>query len=414
MKRKLTHLFSIGFFSRRHSLAVLVVSAILSIVAIYLSSKLIFKTDYLELMPESWSSVQNLNRFKNDFGGMGPLIPIIETDNIERAKVFVRDFAHEIEKLDEVEFVEYRNPSDFLKQYKYLLVEKNDLEKIESKIDNYVEDLKRTYVPVSFLEEEENPVKKPDFSEITNKYKAHIQQKEFFISSDNKYIALMIQPKSSSLDLEQSKSLITKVKAIENSLNLSTYNAGLHVGYTGMPKIQIDRREHILKQIKKCSLIGSLLILILLSVYLRNIWAVCATLIALGVGTSWGYGLTYLLLGQVNIITGFAITIIMGLAIDYYIHMINRYLILRRSGQNAFDAFQQVFSSTNKANFIACLTTLGATMVLIISKFKGFSELAIVCSLGLICNFLASNTLLPAMITLLEKINFLKLKKDEA
>lgn len=416
MKIKNTKFSGLGLYRlvERYSIALLVFSILLTVISFYLSTKIEFRSSYFELMPDDWPSIRDLNTFKQEFSGFGQIIPVIETDNLDKAKAFVRDFSRELKKLPEVEYVEYRSPYEFIKKYKYLYVDKKDLETVKTRIDKYIEDSRRTYVPVSFLDEDEaEKIEKPDFSDIMEKYSAVGGMDEYFVSTDKRFLAMIIQPKSSSLSISENKELLGKIDLVAKNMNAASYDPSIIIGYTGGPPKQIDSKAHLVRQIQKCSLIGTFLIIVMLAFYFRKASLVFLVGITLSAGTLWAYGLTYVFLGHVNIITGFAISIIIGLAGDYYIHMLNQYLKLRRSGKDVVEAFHYVFFSTNKANLIACGTTIGAVICLIISQFKGFSELAIVCSLGLLCNYFASNVFLIPALVLMEKIKFLRVVPDE-
>ncbi|MFQ5677288.1 MAG: RND family transporter, partial [bacterium] len=101
------------------------------------------------------------------------------------------------------------------------------------------------------------------------------------------------------------------------------------------------------------------------------------------------------------------------LGIDYGIHAFARYVESRRSGLNFEDSIEKLINQTGKALATTAITTSAAFFSLTIMDFRGFSELGFISGLGMLFALLAMIIVLPAFITLLERLRLLKIKPSK-
>ena len=64
--------------------------------ALYFTSKLQIKTDFVELLPAYYRSVDDINRLTERVGGFGNLTIVIETEDLVPAQQFADDLARKI------------------------------------------------------------------------------------------------------------------------------------------------------------------------------------------------------------------------------------------------------------------------------------------------------------------------------
>jgi hypothetical protein len=88
-----------------------------------------------------------------------------------------------------------------------------------------------------------------------------------------------------------------------------------------------------------------------------------------------------------------ALPLILGLGIDYSIHI---YYRMRESGMNIV----KVISSTGKAVLLTTLTTLAAFGSMAMSAHPGLQILGRITSLGLVLAFLSSIFIVPTLVKL--------------
>lgn len=144
--------------------------------------------------------------------------------------------------------------------------------------------------------------------------------------------------------------------------------------------------------------VGVLLVMLLYTRRLRTLPLVAAPLF---VATTWTLAFAHLAVGRLNIITGFLVAILLGLGVDFIIHLYLRYAELRRRGFTLDSATQDSLQSTGRAVISSALTTSAAFFVVCFADFVGYSEFGLIAGIGILisagvalCLFFALNTLL--------------------
>ncbi|MBS3814203.1 MMPL family transporter [Candidatus Bipolaricaulota bacterium] len=102
--------------------------------------------------------------------------------------------------------------------------------------------------------------------------------------------------------------------------------------------------------------------------------------------------------GGFNLLTTFLPALVLGLSIDYGIHLLFRFNEERTSHLTVSKAAEVTIMKKGKGIFIAALTTSAVFTTLIFSRSQGLVEMGIITSLGIIISFLVYIFLLPALI----------------
>jgi predicted RND superfamily exporter protein len=89
---------------------------------------------------------------------------------------------------------------------------------------------------------------------------------------------------------------------------------------------------------------------------------------------------------------------LIGLGIDFGVHLITRYEEELRHGKTAEAALTKAMVFTGQGIFTGALTTSGAFLAMYFTNFKGIQEMGIICGGGLLVCFIPMMTMLPAML----------------
>jgi hopanoid biosynthesis associated RND transporter like protein HpnN len=173
---------------------------------------------------------------------------------------------------------------------------------------------------------------------------------------------------------------------------------GVNVGITGEPVLDYDQ----MSQSKKDATFASILSLILCALifiygYNETGRPVKAT-ICMVVGFGYTLAFTALTIGHLNVLTIMFVPMLIGLAIDYGVHLITRYEEELRHGKTAEQALTKAMVFTGQGIFTGTLTTAGAFLAMAFTNFKGIQEMGIICGGGLLICFVPMMTMLPAML----------------
>jgi hopanoid biosynthesis associated RND transporter like protein HpnN len=89
---------------------------------------------------------------------------------------------------------------------------------------------------------------------------------------------------------------------------------------------------------------------------------------------------------------------LIGLAIDYAVHLITRYEEELHHGKSNHEAIRKAMVFTGQGIFTGALTTAGAFLAMWLTNFKGIQEMGIICGGGLLVCFIPMMTMLPALL----------------
>lgn len=167
---------------------------------------------------------------------------------------------------------------------------------------------------------------------------------------------------------------------------------------TGLPVLMLIFIDIMKEKGLMSIFLGTIVIIILLMLDFRSLKYTLMALVPLAIGSIWMLGLMYLFGMKLNINNYMALPIIIGIGIDDGVHMLHRYMI---EGKNSID---KVTKFTGKAILLTSLTTMISFGSIGIATHRGLASMGIVLVLGVGSCFISSAFLLPAMISLKDRI----------
>jgi len=174
-------------------------------------------------------------------------------------------------------------------------------------------------------------------------------------------------------------------------------------GLTGMIPLGRDEMVYGEQSMGYTSIFAFIAILILLILSFRMWAAPLFALLNLAVGLIWAIGLTAILVKSLNIMTSMVAVILIGLGIDFSIHIISIFTESRSMGKPINIAMEETFLKSGKGILTAGLTTCAAFLALVISSSRGMKEMGIVSSTGLLAILIVTFLFLPSLLVLRER-----------
>lgn len=173
---------------------------------------------------------------------------------------------------------------------------------------------------------------------------------------------------------------------------------GLNVGVTGEPVLEHDEMQQSQKDSTKATIISLVLVAIIFIFGYHATGRPLKATLCLLVGIAYTMGYTTLTVGHLNILTITFVPILIGLAIDFGVHLITRYEEELRHGRTERIALEKAMVNTGLGIFTGAFTTAGAFFAMAFTDFKGIQEMGIICGGGLLVSLVPMMTLLPAML----------------
>lgn len=116
------------------------------------------------------------------------------------------------------------------------------------------------------------------------------------------------------------------------------------------------------------------------------------------VGVAYTMAFATAVIGHLNILTITFVPMLVGLAIDFGVHLVSRYEEELRHGHPEHDALEKAMVPTGQGIFTGCFTTAGAFFAMGLTDFKGIREMGIICGGGLLICLVPMMTMLPALL----------------
>ncbi|MFM7100084.1 MAG: MMPL family transporter, partial [Verrucomicrobiota bacterium] len=170
---------------------------------------------------------------------------------------------------------------------------------------------------------------------------------------------------------------------------------GLNVGVTGEQVLDHDEMH----QSQADSTLATLLALVIcLGIFVagyRQVWRPLKAMACLVIGLGYTMGYTTLVIGHLNILTVTFVPMLVGLAIDFGVHLITRYEEELGRGRPEAESMRLAVVFTGQGIFTGCFTTAGAFFAMALTGFRGIREMGVITGGGMLLCLVPMITLLP-------------------
>jgi len=398
----------------RHYKAVLLVALVLTVLGGILTSRLSLESDLAALLPESLQSVEALHRMEERVvGGSSQLRVALKSQDF-RALVQAADtLARAFEASEYVASVDYENDVEFYERNALLFLDLPQLDSLEMAVQETIEEEKQALNP--FMVEDlfgggEEEEETDDLARWEEEYQEDLPER-YYLNPDSTVLVMSLNPTEGAVDLSFAEAMVEDARRIVEEADLGRIASDLEVFYGSNIKNRIDEFRAIRSDIVGTAGYGITGVILILMIVFRSLVVALLVAVSLGASLSWTFGLTYLMVGQLNTITGFLFVVLFAMGIDYGIHAMARYRESRQAGLDLQEAIHRMVCKTGSALTTTAVTTSAAFFSLMLLDFKGFSELGLITGMGMIFALLAMVVLLPSLVILTDGLGILKVKR---
>ena len=421
-------------FAATHPWRVIIGLFIVTVFALISASRIRMDMRWSDLLPMHDPMAQEFDRILKEYKSASTIHIVVQGQEHE-IKQFAEAVAPQIEELTKyVDRVDYKLDIKFFAEHGFMLAKAQDLKTTKDMFkdlnlvpfltninDNFEEEYIGDEEALSTKEKEDEAVRSldglhfwlkamdtsisqpdnvdPAFAELA--VDRFLYGDPYFISHDKRVLLIAIKPTFNAMNVDKD---IASTIALQNILDkILPEHPGVKAGITGMIPLQKDEMEHTTSSMKKSSVVALVLVLVLFILTFR-MWStpvlaglnlVIAIIIAAGV--------VGLILGRLNLMTSMFAVILIGLGIDYSIHIISVYSERRVKDKDAVQAMEQTLVRSGTGIITGALTTAAAFFALAISVTQGIREMGIVLGIGIICAMVTTLTGLPAILVARER-----------
>ena len=356
-----------------------------------------------------------------------------DTTRIEQLKKQLRECKRNI-NLKLFQRIDFKSEIDFLQEHALMLIKAEDLQNnkdifyspnLPQFLTNLNNSLEKEYIgreesistrekednAVGFLDGIENFIQSLEGAIKTGKVSEDnvhetvdnlLYGDPYMLSYDKSTLLMIAVPNFTLMDRAP---IITAADFTQNLIEDQLIeHPDVQAGLTGSIAREHDEQVYAEQSFNYSTLIALFVIFIILTISFRMWISPIFAIMTLITGVIWALGSTAILIGQLNMITSMMLVILIGLGIDFSIHMISGFTEIRARGEDIDSALHQTFQKNGKGIITGALTTACAFLSLTISSARGMREMGIVTGGGLVAVLLATFLLLPLLLIFRERL----------
>ncbi|MEC7786247.1 MAG: MMPL family transporter [Nitrospinota bacterium] len=439
----------------RHSLLVVVISLVLAGFSIWVTGqKLTFKTGRGDLVSKDLPYVKLYKDYRKHFKDLEGMVIVAEGGTTTRMAQFSENLASKLKSYPNLfsqviykfdtsyfrsRFLLYLDPKDLKSLKKILADHQNFIERVNAspglnplinQINNEISSGMVDSLMTDFLGDDENDEEKNKKDEndlkllirileemngslennyhyqspwqsLFNSNEESLRDKGYLVSKNEKLLFILVVPNEDETSFTGYKDSVYFARDLIAEVKKDFPE--IEVGLTGEDVISTDEMVTTQKDVELASKIALSGVSLLFIVAFRGIVKPLLAVLSLLVALAWSLGFTSLTVGHLNILSVVFTTILIGLGIDFGIHILERYKEERQSGTDILPSLQNTLQGTGQGNLSGAITTAMAFGAMVLTDFIGIVELGWIAGWGILFCMVAMILLLPALVTLEEK-----------
>ncbi len=365
-------------------------TALLMLVSILSASQLKINTNILELLPPDEPTTLAVKRLQKEDGKIGVLTIGLKGASEDVIPV-LQELANQFEQSSMVDFAFFDLPEEWQQRLGMLQIEVSDLRDLETRLQG----------GLNLGPSATNPLIASQLfalGPISDKLQS---ADEGFVLSQDGIFRLLVRPKGSPYDPKFSRAFWDFAQDVVANVELENSNVDL-VWIGGAYRHAVEDRDVIIKDISSTTGVALGFVLLIIGLAYRDIRALPILFFPMIIGAGLTWGFTGLVIGEVNTFTSTFTAIIVGLGIDFSIHLYSRYREEFSAIQDQKEAIVRAFECAGPPCITAAITSAGGFLALRFAGFVGFQQLGLVLAAGVLFCLGAVITILPLMILWLD------------
>jgi len=414
----------IARISDEHPGRILLIISIVTVVALGLASGLDTKTNVQDMLPEHSPAVQSYIEVTERFGEANTII-VLEGERdrmVEAAEALIP----RLEKLELIYNVQATIPMDWFLDHALILVEEKDLDRTldrfgDPSLTGFLrginDDFEREYTDSEEnMREDEVAIAQSmqgiersleilaarlageEYATVEEAVDAMVTGDPWMLSLDRGMMLILVTPLHSLMEFNYILDLTVELQDL--LAEVRPQYPEVEIGLTGNGPLQKDEMDAISTSSIVLMLIAMVLIYLLLA---RNFGGWVLPLIALTplmIGIIWTSAALEIVYGSLNMFTIMFSIILLGLGIDFAIHLITRFYEELSSSHSVRESLIYTITGTGVGVLAGGLTTAAAFLALLVGETKGITELGFTCGAGLFLTLVAVFLTLPPLLVL--------------
>ena len=404
---------------------------IITLIAVYLTSTLKFQTGYENLLPKDNPRIDEFNTILEEFENESNII-LLARGSEKQLKEYADQVKIYLEQYDQyINSVHTRISEEFFHNNGLKLLNESQLENFQGLysdpnlipyLTHLNDSFEKEYIGDEGLSGNQKETEAVRFldgiekfiqlqHEVLNGYRSDdVGQiavnfitfgEPYFMSPDKDMILIMIEPTFNMLtDINFIADAVNQIEKVAKE-TATVFN--VEAGVTG--SIVLGRDE--LEAMESDSMVITILALIgifFLFVFAFRMWtSPFLAILTVILGVVWSMGFSALLIDHLSIMTAMMGVILIGLGIDFSVHIISGYSEKRHQGFTVYESMYETLTRFGPGIITGGFTTGIAFLTMIIGDSTGIQEFGLIAGFGIIITMIATIIILPTLLVIRER-----------
>ncbi|MCX5747467.1 MAG: MMPL family transporter [Proteobacteria bacterium] len=393
-----------------HRHAIVLGSLVVAAIGVLLAMRLTLRSDLSSLLPESRASVHDLMQLQKRARAFGKVFVMLEAPEPAVRAVAAEQVVAGFARIDK-QLVGHVSIDDgpryqHVWAHRFLYAELGDLEAARDALTARLARARRDANPL-FVDLDDAAPKDPKgdrFDELRAKLadaEAKASRPSTMVSQDGRLQLITIDAQFASSDQPKATALLAAVQRVLDDVHRD--HPTVTSGITGTVTMSLAEHASVVDGMVMAGLITLGLCAIALLLYFRARRVVAALLCSLVVGVLATLGVTYLVIGYLNVMSAFLTAIVIGNGVNAGLVLVSRYFEELGDGVDPRAAIGPAIAGALPGTLAAVATAAVAYVSLVVSDFRGFRHFGVIAAVGMVLTWITTFTTLPALLAMLAR-----------
>lgn len=374
-----------------HGRAVSVGAALIALLSVLIGVPPQVDSNLLTLLPEEDPAASALMKLHEEEGGFNLLTLAFESDKEGAVDAYLPGLIADLEELDTVRYVLHDIDAELAERVGLLQLETTDVQELSGRVRGALA-----------LGSALNPMlssRLMAMGPVADRIGKASDQR--MLGDSGAFSRVLIKPTGSSHDQPFTFRFMGQIDEV-----LATHDPGaadVELAWMGGSyRHNVEDVSGVKQDIFRTSFASAFLVLLVLAVTFRSARSIVLVFIPLLFANAVNLATAEIFIGSLNTYTSFGTAILIGLGIDFAVHLVGRYREKRAVGLDVEDAIVEAWDRTGPPCATAALTSAAGFLALAVADFRGFAQLGVLLASGLVVCLVAMLVLLPILIRWLD------------
>ncbi|HLU47224.1 MAG TPA: MMPL family transporter, partial [Planctomycetota bacterium] len=415
-------------FCRRHYAVPLLIAVALATVGFFGAKRISLDPSTTSLLPEDTPTLAALEELERRVPGASRAYFLVQSSDPAfnvRATARIKE---EVEKWEETRWALDRRDPQALLERRLQLLPLAELERLADDVETIVdwEECKRLPGCTNFEARPEIPKEEeldarfmavPEVSSLVR----YIGRTSIFdkkgetsrpaalpdgalCNADGTTCAVEVSLDGSASNLAFATKIFERGEALLASLEFEDAPADLQTAFTGNYRSAPMTKRIMERDLSVTSWISTIAVVLWLILQFRGFRPLILLVLPLGVSVLVTLGLVGALGMELNLVSAFTFAILIGVGVDFGVHLLMHYGDFRRRGVPVFEAIRSASRELRVSMITAASTTAFTFGMLAVADFRGLSQLGLIAAVGVFIAMLTYRALIPPLVVALDRI----------